>query len=119
MRIGMRHQFGGFFCRGIKRERMVCSFVLDKRHHLIGTIDRTRRGHHQVTDLVTNGSKKEAPKVERGYDLVLSDVKLGDGPSGMDVLAAFQARTDAALAALEARLAALEAQMADFRGVRL
>src|SRR5438105_7873894 len=25
-----------------------------------------------------------------GYDLVISDVKLGDGPSGMEVLAAFQ-----------------------------
>ena len=26
--------------------------------------------HHQVTDLVTKGSQKEAPKVTRGYDLV-------------------------------------------------
>ncbi len=32
-------------------------------------------------------------RATEGYDLVVTDVRLGDGPSGMDVLAAFQAHS--------------------------
>ena len=46
---------------------------------------------HQV-EAVADGEQAIA-RAGTGYDLVITDVKLGDGPSGMEVLAAFQARS--------------------------
>ena len=50
-----------------------------------------RRDGHEV-DAVASGDEAIRHAGE-GHDLVISDVRLGDGPSGMDVLAAFQERT--------------------------
>jgi DNA-binding NtrC family response regulator len=49
-----------------------------------------RRDGHEV-DAVADGAAAIRRAAE-AYDLVISDVKLGDGPSGMEVLAAFQER---------------------------
>src|SRR5260221_14274470 len=51
-----------------------------------------RRDGHEVEALASGD--EAARRAEAGrYDLVISDVRLGDGASGMDVLAAFQARS--------------------------
>jgi DNA-binding NtrC family response regulator len=53
-------------------------------------VEILNRDGHEV-DAVANGEAAIA-RAGAGHDLVISDVKLGDGPSGMEVLAAFQER---------------------------
>ena len=50
-----------------------------------------RRDGHEV-EAVASGDAAIARAGQRDYDLVISDVRLGDSPSGFEVLAAFQAR---------------------------
>ncbi|HEX8951431.1 MAG TPA: sigma-54 dependent transcriptional regulator [Polyangia bacterium] len=55
-------------------------------------LDEILRGEGHTVEALPSGDEAIARAGKRDYDLVISDVRLGDSASGFDVLAAFQER---------------------------
>jgi DNA-binding NtrC family response regulator len=55
-------------------------------------LEEIMRAEHYEVDALATGDEAIARAGKSAYDLVVSDVRLGDGAGGMEVLAAFQAK---------------------------
>ena len=62
--VSMRHQFIRLFCRSIKRQRVINIVMNGKRHGLIRPVNRTRRGVHQMFDMVLPTPLEEVHEAE-------------------------------------------------------